>query len=279
MSYPLDADATALIFSDLDATLLDHYSYSFAAAKSTLDKLRLKAIPVILNTSKTLAEVKVIRAELQLTSPFIVENGAAIFIPQDFFKTKPKEAVWQDGFWVKTFASRRSHWLNLIKKLQPEFLGQFEMFSEMSLARISEVTGLSETNAALAAQRLYGEPLLWNGNDDERDIFVAKAKKMGACALLGGRFLHICSDANKGKALTWMKNEYQRQLQQTNVKTIALGDSNNDIAMLEVADIAVRIRSPIHPPPLLQRKDSTYTSSLTGPDGWREAIELIMPSL
>ena len=37
------------------------------------------SIPVILCTSKTASEVKVIRKELNLNDPYIVENGAAIY--------------------------------------------------------------------------------------------------------------------------------------------------------------------------------------------------------
>ncbi|MCO4797949.1 MAG: HAD-IIB family hydrolase, partial [Colwelliaceae bacterium] len=67
-----------LIFSDLDGTLLDHFTYQSTAANETIQQLKSANIPVILNTSKTFAEVKIILDELQLTTPFIIENGAAI---------------------------------------------------------------------------------------------------------------------------------------------------------------------------------------------------------
>ena len=80
-----------LIFSDLDGTLLDHYSYQSTAAQPTLKQLHDAKIPVILNTSKTLAELNIIRAELELETPFIIENGAAIYIPINTFKTQPED--------------------------------------------------------------------------------------------------------------------------------------------------------------------------------------------
>ena len=66
------------IVSDVDGTLMDH-SYDFTPAKETIKLLQELAIPVILCTSKTAAEVKVIRKQLNLTDPYIVENGAAIY--------------------------------------------------------------------------------------------------------------------------------------------------------------------------------------------------------
>lgn len=279
MSDPLANTPKALVFSDLDGTLLDHHNYSFDPAKASLAKLKAAHIPVILNTSKTSAEVKVIHQQLELTAPFIIENGAAIFIPKDTFDKKPKGAIWHDGYWVKAFASRRSHWLTLVNKLQAEFEGQFEGFSQMSIARIQEVTGLSEENAVLASKRLYGEPLLWTGTEQQKNDFICEISKLGAYPLLGGRFLHICGDTNKGKALTWLRDEYERQWQVNGLKTVALGDGNNDIAMLEVADIAVRVLSPVNPPPTLQREDAVYTSRSVGPEGWQEIIERIFPEL
>ena len=65
------------VVSDVDGTLMDH-SYDLTPAKETIKFLQELSIPVILCTSKTAAEVKVIRKELNLTDPYIVENGAAI---------------------------------------------------------------------------------------------------------------------------------------------------------------------------------------------------------
>ena len=66
------------VVSDVDGTLMDH-SYDLAPAKETIELLQKLSIPVILCTSKTASEVKVIRKELNLTDPYIVENGAAIY--------------------------------------------------------------------------------------------------------------------------------------------------------------------------------------------------------
>ena len=66
------------VVTDVDGTLMDH-SYDLTPAKETIKTLQKLFIPVILCTSKTAAEVKVIRNELNLTDPYIVENGAAIY--------------------------------------------------------------------------------------------------------------------------------------------------------------------------------------------------------
>ena len=67
------------VVSDVDGTLMDH-SYDLSPAKETIKKLQTFSIPVILCTSKTASEVKVIRKELNLTDPYIVENLSLIHI-------------------------------------------------------------------------------------------------------------------------------------------------------------------------------------------------------
>ena len=66
------------VVSDVDGTLMDH-SYDLTPAIETIKLLQELSIPVILCTSKTAAEVRVIRKELNLTDPYIVENGGAIY--------------------------------------------------------------------------------------------------------------------------------------------------------------------------------------------------------
>ena len=58
------------VVSDVDGTLMDH-SYDLSPAKETIKKLQNLSIPVILCTSKTASEVKVIRKELNLADPYI----------------------------------------------------------------------------------------------------------------------------------------------------------------------------------------------------------------
>ncbi|NEO25915.1 MAG: HAD hydrolase family protein, partial [Kamptonema sp. SIO4C4] len=70
-----------LIFTDLDGTLLGSDDYRYEAAVPAIAQLQQRAIPLIPVTSKTRAEVEVLRHALHLTDPFIVENGSGIFIP------------------------------------------------------------------------------------------------------------------------------------------------------------------------------------------------------
>jgi mannosyl-3-phosphoglycerate phosphatase len=74
-----------IVITDLDGTLLDHDTYSFAAAMPALRRLKREGIPVIPCTSKTRTEMEYWMSRLQLHGPFVVENGGAVYVPRDLF--------------------------------------------------------------------------------------------------------------------------------------------------------------------------------------------------
>ena len=48
--------SSAVIYTDLDGTLLDHHAYAFDEALETIKALKDRGIPIIPCTSKTRAE-------------------------------------------------------------------------------------------------------------------------------------------------------------------------------------------------------------------------------
>lgn len=260
-----------LIFTDMDGSLLDHYSYSHAPADKLLLKLEEEKTPVIPCTSKTFAELLLLRDDLNNNHPFIVENGAAVFIPENYFNNQPENTVTKDGFWIKKFTRERSYYQSLIDELRPKFDNGFITFSNCTTTQLSQMTGLSEREAKLAADRSFGEPVAWLSGDEEKKDFIAQITARGATVLQGGRFLHISGDCDKGKALRWLTDQFEIDYGLA-IQTIALGDSGNDIAMLEAADSAVIIRSPVHGPPEVENQQR-YETRNTGPKGWVEGVK------
>jgi mannosyl-3-phosphoglycerate phosphatase len=262
-----------LIFSDLDGTLLDHFTYQSTAANETIQQLKSANIPVILNTSKTFAEVKIILDELQLTTPFIIENGAAIYIPINTFKTQPENTVVVDNYWVKSFSLPREYWLTLLANNTHNFNQYYQGFSILSDTDICQLTGLNLEDARRAKQRQYAEPLHWLGDETIKNSFIEHLINLGANVVQGGRFIHVGDYCDKGQALIWLSEQYRQQSPHGSITTIALGDGENDVAMLEAADIAIQIRSPVHDFPTLYRQYKTIKTTLYGPEGWADAIQ------
>jgi mannosyl-3-phosphoglycerate phosphatase len=265
-----------LVFSDLDGTLLDHFTYQSTAAIDTLAQLKNANIPVILNTSKTLAELEIIHQDLNLNTPFIIENGAAIYIPIGTFSIQPADTITVGDYWVKSFCLPRQHWLTLLSERTDEFTECYKGFSSISASTLAQITGLTLEEADRAKQRQYGEPIQWLGDEKTKNNFIEHLINLGANVVQGGRFIHVGGYCDKGQALIWLTEQYRDHYDNTSIFTIALGDGENDIAMLEAADIAVQIRSPVHNFPKLYRQFKTTRTQHYGPEGWAEAIQILL---
>jgi mannosyl-3-phosphoglycerate phosphatase len=269
-----------MVFTDMDGTLLDHSDYSFSAALPALQRLNKLNAPIIPNTSKTYVEMQVLREQIALTDfPFIIENGAAIYIPAGFFPKQPEKTQLKGDYWVKEFSPPIAHWHAIMKKLVADFADHYQMFSDMSLQQLMEVTDLSPQEAQRAATREYGEPLLWQGDEQTKARYIAQLRQFGANPLQGGRFLHVSGLCDKGMALHWLSKEFRAQFPQNSWISIALGDSNNDVAMLQAADIAVRIASPISKLPEVNQHSRLIDSQLKGPAGWDQCMQQILDQL
>jgi len=261
-----------LVFTDLDGSLLDHYSYRFDEAEEMLQRLRQRGTPVIPATSKTRSEIQVIREELGSAHPFIVENGAAIFIPVGYFSSQPDGVIEREGYWVREFSPPRDRWLALLVDLEKRFTGEFETFYRAGPEGIARMTGLDAEAAVLANRREYSEPVKWTGSESHRQQFIATLRAAGAHPLQGGRFLTIAGECDKGRALQWLRRVYCDALDLARVHDLAAGDSGNDIAMLEAAETALVVRSPVHDCPPLERSSGVIYSSAFGPAGWAEGV-------
>lgn len=263
-----------LIVTDLDGTLLDHHHYSAAPALPLLRQLDYLEIPWVLNTSKTAVELQVLRDELGNRHPFIVENGAAAFIPDGYFDAMPlTNAPRWHGYHVHAFGPPRQALLTALAPHRTQFA--FEALSDLSVNDMVAHTGLPPESAAHAMQRQYTEPLIWRDSDPALACFTAALEAEGLKVVRGGRFVHVMGPFDKGQAMAWLAACYQKQWRMRPY-TVALGDSENDRAMLHVADHAVVIRSPVHEPLNVPHHPNLVVTDATGPAGWAHAIGALL---
>lgn len=271
---PVNFMTKLIIYSDLDGTLLDHHTYSFEAALPAIEMLEEKGIPWILNTSKTFAELADLRRQLNHHHPFITENGAAVYIPKTNSKLNDQSLTDVGDYWCKSFGPKRNVLINTAIQFKDEF--RFIGFNDLTVQDIVDLTGLHHDNAALAMKREFTEPLVWNGNDNELIRFRDKLKPYGIQVQKGGRFAHLMGEScDKASAMNWLTQAYQSTWNQP-VITVALGDGENDVGMLKMADIPVVVRSPVHNPPVIPNRGDAHISESFGPFGWTEEIERIL---
>lgn len=247
---------SALIFSDLDGTLLDHDTYDTSPALPALQQAREQGHPVILNTSKTAPETLRWHHALHLDGAYIVENGAAIHAA--------------DGTLQTALGVERATLLEHLHKIRKDSGLEFCGFSDASIEQIVDWTGLSHENAERASQRSWSEPLKWLDRPEAIDDFRQALEDCGLQLLRGGRFWHVQGHHNKANALRQLQASEQAEV------TVALGDGENDVAMIQAANIGVLVRSPAHAfPELASPPARLLHTQQCGPAGWAEAMNII----
>ena len=259
-----------IIFTDLDGTLLDHDTYDHSEANESLNYVRERGIPIIICSSKTRPEIEHHRKVLRLKDPFIVENGAAVFVPKDTLDAGNMAFAEIDDYQVIELGTPYVKIKDFFTAIKEETSFRLLGFSEMSLDQAVELTGLNRDIAELAQQRDYSEPFLFLEDDAKIPDLVHAAEKRGLRIVKGGRFYHLIGDSDKGKAVQIAKKLYQSEGRQP--ISIGLGDSPNDFPMLGNVDIPV----------LVKRKDGRYapwpiTKEIVlapdiGPRGWDRAV-------
>ncbi len=258
-----------IVVTDLDGTLLDHHSYSYAAAVPALQRLREQGIPLVLNTSKTRGELASLRRHLGISHPFVVENGSAVCLPAGYFEPPPADIIRLDDDQCRVFGVQYPQLLGLLDRLRPRY--RFTSFSQMSAEQLAGLCGLSVDRARQALDREFSEPLVWEDSEDALLSFKRELRSFGLATLRGGRFLHVLGRVDKGRAVAWLRQAYGAS-GGAEVRVLALGDSDNDIAMLQAADLAVVVRSPAHEPPQFEPSGQRLVTEREGPLGWADSI-------
>ncbi|MBB1453378.1 HAD-IIB family hydrolase [Pseudoalteromonas sp. SG43-1] len=271
MHLTSDDTLQPIIFTDLDGTLLDHADYNTNNISELLQQLQNAHIPVVFNTSKTFCEVIELKNDLNIRQPFIVENGAAVFIPEDYFELKPIGCKKVGAYWCYAMAKPLSSLLNDLNTLKADYKAHYKLFSDLSSEQISELTGLNDAQARRAQTRDYSDPLYWYGNDELLTAFVNDVEALGYDIKIGGRFIHIAKNTDKSAAQQWLVKQFTHHFRKP-LTVIALGDSDNDKQMLEHANIAIIIANPASKKPVKLSHNKARYSQSPAPLGWIEEI-------
>jgi len=263
-------DNRILVFTDLDGTLLDLRTYSYKAALPAVQMIRRRKIPLIICTSKTRAEVEVVRKRLQNTDPFIVENGGAVFIPDGYFPGEIPAARKDSGYRVIEFGTPYLNLVDAFSRIKSHLPGKARGFSDLSIKEVAGLTGLSRREAGLAKRRAYDEPFLVE-DPSIIPIIQEMAAFFGLRITQGGRFYHLTGDNDKGRAVRRLQALYARAAGGP-VRSIGLGDSRNDVPLLKAVDFPVLVQKPSGEYDPAVRLDNLIFAPGAGPAGWCAAV-------
>jgi len=267
------ASRALVIYSDLDGTLLEETTFSWAAARPALERIRAAGIPLIFCSSKTRAEIEPLQRELGIHQPFIVENGGALYLPREPWGRHVPHAA-PMGEWVRLeFGVPYQRLVAVLGEIKRLVGADVVGFSDLTAEEIAALCGLSREAARRAKAREYDEPfMITTGDPDVGGLVRTLAAEHHLRVTGGGRFLHLTGPTDKGQAVSLLTDLFRRQVSE--IVTVGLGDSVNDIPLLARVDHPILVRRPEgHPESrvLAALPDIQVTAGI-GPIGWNEVV-------
>jgi mannosyl-3-phosphoglycerate phosphatase len=225
-----------IIFADLDGTFLND-KYDYTETKPIVNKLAALGGSVVFCSSKTQSEIEFYRQAVGVNEPFIAENGAAVFIPKNYFSLQFNLA--KTGHFDVIRLGVSYHMLRRkLAKIKEKTSAEIVGFGDMTLEEIAYDTGLPLNLAKLAQRREHDEPFrILEGNKGQ--IFKA-IKHEGLQCSEGGRYFHLTGNTDKGKAMAVLKSLYSQMFGR--IETFGVGDGPNDLPMLKAVDKPFFIR-------------------------------------
>jgi mannosyl-3-phosphoglycerate phosphatase len=265
-----------VVFADVDGTLLDGSASSWEAAAPAVQALRARQIPLVLVSRRTRAELEPLRHRLQHRDPFIVENGAAVFVPQGLFSFPLERVRRKSGYQVIELGMPYHMLRDVLKQIEDAVETPLPGFGDLSIDEIMHVTGLSQADAALAKMREYDEPFLLKGSQRVTEEVCRQIEIRGLRWTKGGGFFHLMGDNDQGEAIELLMRCYQREqrlrFQPDPVESVGIGNSVDHVPLLAVVD---------HPM-LVQKSDGSFDTDVLlprlvrrrgiGAAGWSDAV-------
>lgn len=259
--------ARFVVFTDLDGTLLDHQTYTWAPARPALARLKATGTPLVLVSSKTRPEMEALRRELGNPDPFVSENGGAVFIPRGYGLSRPAEAEERAGYLVVVLGRPAAEIAAGFDRLAARL--PVRALSRMDPAQVAALTGLTEEQARAAQAREFGEAFVVDEPGVPEAELARAVASLGLRLTRGGRFYHLLGENDKGRAVTLLTELYRQK--NPDLITAGLGDSPNDEAMLAAVDR----------PFLVARPEGSFAAAqvpglrrvaLAGPAGFNQAV-------
>ncbi len=217
------ASPRAVLFTDLDGTLLDFETYRPSRrAMEAVRRLLRCGVSIVPVSSKTAAEVRPLMAEMELEGPAVTEGGGVIL---------------DGGGRERAVGTRRFELIAVLEHLRRAGY-QVRGMSEMNPVEVCARTGLELESARRAMVRQASEPFVCGGGGESLNAadlahrLALVAAEHGASVVRGGRFWHLMGvGIDKGIGL----REVLESLGET-AATAAVGDAWNDLPMLAAVD-------------------------------------------
>ena len=262
-----------LVVSGIGGCLLDPGTRDYDPARPAIAALATLGVPLVLCSSRPRAEVELLSRLFGLKAPMIVENGAALVVP--------------DGHLPHGVPGGRRDGEHHVLLLGPPRQRLRDALADVAAAARVEVRLVADlppgdrlarggpAGALMSLRYEYTDPLLVEREEDAAAL-AREAEARGLHVARGDRFFYLFGGADKGLALRTLLSLYERE--GSRPRTVALGTWPVDLPMLLAAHRPMVLPGPGDglEPQLVAALPQAERARRGGPEGWNDAVLAVL---
>jgi mannosyl-3-phosphoglycerate phosphatase family protein len=274
LSQPATGLASRLVVvTDIDSSLLEPGNTSAPVERLAIDFLAALGIPLVINSSRTRAEIERVHRRLRMLTPFISEHGSALFVPHGSFPFVAEQAQPAVGGDVIEFGRRYHEVVDALRMTSRQFDVEIVSFAELTIEDVARELGVPIVEAQLAKLREYSELFRIVGATGATTSSLIKLlRRRGLRCWQTGSHLLVTATPDRTESLRMLKALWRRAWGEPIV--VGFGDSDDDVAWLRHVDVAVVVESASTgvPSRVLSKLPTVHVTRRPGRAGWSEAI-------
>jgi len=263
-----------VIVTDIDDSVLEPGARALPSERAALDFLSARGIPLVINSSRTHAEIERIQETLRLLAPSISEHGSALFIPPGSFSSIPERAARAVSGHVIEFGRPYHEVVDAVRAAGHELGMEIVGFADLTIEDAARELGVTDVEAQLAKLREYTELIRIADQTDARrsHVFNALRRRGLRCWPIGRHHL-VTATRDRAESLLTLRALWRDAWGEPPC-IVGCGNSEGDVAWLRYADVAVIVQND-HAgvdPRLLSKLPTARVAPRPGRLGWSDAI-------
>jgi mannosyl-3-phosphoglycerate phosphatase len=265
--------ARLIVVTDVEGSFLEPGRRSLADECAALDFLAARGIPLIINSSRTRAEIERLHATLRLLTPFICEHGSALVIPDGCFPSIPRGSTRTVGGRVIVFGRPYHEVVDAVRLTGRELGVEIVGFADLTIDDVAGELGVTIVEAQLAKLREYTELIrLADEKQATRSRVFNALRRRGLRCSPTGRHHLVTATRDRAESLLTLRTLWRHAWGEPQI--VGVGDSEDDVTWLQHADVAVVVRNDRTgvPPRLLSKLPAAHVTRSSGRLGWTDAI-------
>ena len=267
------AASRLVVVTDIDDSLLEPGARALPSERAALDFLTDRGIPLVINSSRTHAEIERIQETLRLLTPSISEHGSALFIPLGSFPSIPDRAARAVGGHIIEFGRPYHEIVDAVRETARELGVEIVGFADLTIEDAARELGVTDVEAQLAKLREYTELIRIADETDARRSHVLNAlRRRGLRCWPIGRHHLVTATRDRAESLLTLKALWRHAWGEPPC-IVGVGNSEDDVTWLRYADVAVIVQNDHNGVArILSKLPTARVSQRPGRVGWSDAI-------